>query len=216
MDIIKSTFSNTEKLPTINEINQVIIFGNDHTSDFHDVRLENSFGIRKEYIKYNFCILSDEFIKSMKKFIYENNLTPISELCAGSGWLSYWLMKYGIEIHSTTDNGDWKSSQKEKHRFVKRRNAQKWIKNHPEVRMFLLSWPYMDNTAYEIWKNMIGGQYLFYIGEDDGGCNANEKFFKAVMNYEIKEWYSDDKFVSFNGIHDRPRIFKKGLSNGKN
>jgi len=72
-----------------------------------------------------------------------------------------------------------------------------------------MSWPdYESDFAFDIWETMKRGSELVYIGESEGGCNANEKFFKSTHPY-IQNINLAKNFVSFPGIHDSIHVYKK-------
>ena len=53
---------------------------------------------------------------------------------------------------------------------------------------YLLFWPpYANDFAYNVLKKFLknkDAKYLFYIGEDEGGCTANDDFFKLIEKAE--------------------------------
>jgi len=205
-NLIKATFSErSTRLPTIWEISQDFVLENDWQSK----EMLNSFAVRTKYTKHSFCILSDEFCKSVVVMCDDLGLSVIVELCSGPGWLSFWLKRYGLNVVATIDNGSWKGMEPHLG-HVTQGDAIEFTKNHSEIDLFILSWPYMNDTAYRIWKNMQSGQVLLYIGESNGGCTANDEFFDAVHGKRVRDkWHLSKSFVSFFGIHDRPILYKK-------
>ena len=169
-----------------------------------------TFRIKDVYTQNSFCILTHEFLTGIKKTINKYNIEKISELCSGIGWLFFWLRRYGVSVIDVVDNMSWDGYKKKDFLpIVKEYDAIKYVKEHPEIEMFILSWAYMDDVAYKIWKNMRAGQYLLFIGEGDGGCCANDKFFAAVEDYSIEDCINGN-LLSFYAIHDYPQLFRKG------
>ena len=172
-----------------------------------------SFYIRELYLEHCFVAYNHEFIKSIGILMKANGIEDAVELCAGTGWLSHWMQKYGLKV-TATDNKSW-SKYKKSNNFlplVKKQDAVKAVKANRKTKLFILSWPYMDEVATRIWKAMKPGQMLLYIGEGHGGCTASDSFFRAVEGHEkyllgITEL--DDNFLRFSGIHDRPQLYRK-------
>ncbi len=135
------------------------------------------------------------------------HINKIVQLSCGPGWFTYWLRKYGILVEKCVDNFTWKESFKNKSylSFVEKGDSIEAAKVD-NVEMFILSWPYMDSVAANIWKEMKRGKYLLYIGEEKGGCTADDEFFNLIENKEIQRGFP---FLSFPNIHDRPILFQK-------
>ena len=211
MDLIKNTFiTKTDQLPTNAEIMAEIEVERWDNWDFD--KMNNTWKIRKEYTKYMFPILSHEFLLSIKNMVNDLDIYKISEIACGTGWFTHWLEKYDIPISDCIDNKSWKKKFNYWLPAVTIYDASHYVKKHPNIQMFILSWPYMDTLAYRIWKNMKKGQYLFYIGESYGGCTADERFFDEVENSKVESKQItalENNFLSFLGLHDRPIIYRK-------
>ena len=209
--LIKITFSEDSPcLPTVQEIKDGIVLENDWHS-WHNGLKEGFdwFFVREEYTKHSFCILSTEFCQSIVAMCNDLNLSNIVELCSGPGWLSFWLRRHGLKVVHTIDNGSWKRMTPHL-KSVEKLDAISFVKEHGEVDLFILSWPYMDNVAFQIWENMRAGQYLLYIGEESGGCTADDVFFEAVDGKEVEDRWNLEKFhLSFFGIHDHCLLYKR-------
>jgi len=63
---------------------------------------------------------------------------------------------------------------------------------------YLLFWPpYASYFAYDVLKNFLKNKeakYLLYIGEDEGGCTAEDKFFKLIEKAEKENKIKIDYF----------------------
>jgi len=208
LDLIEKTFNqHSKRLPSISEISKCVLFDHEWSSE----KIDKTFQIRSEYTKYNFFILSHEFLSNVATMCSSLKTQKIVELGAGAGWFSYWLSLYGVPVCESIDNMSWESKWNSVLKMVKKKSAINFVKENPQIELFLLSWPYMDSFALRVWKAMQKGQYLFYIGEGKGGCTANDDFFSAVDKYKIEDkWGLEKSFVSFWAIHDRPILFKKG------
>jgi len=206
--IIEKTFNeDSDRLPNIDEIKSVVMVNND--SRFNKDLLYNSSSLREKYTALLFPLINHEFLLSVKDMTEDLGIKNIAELHAGTGWLTLWMKKYNIPISDSVDNMSWKYfSRYLKH--VKKEDSIKYVKEHPEIELFILSWPYMDTTAYNIWNEMQQNQYLLYIGEGWGGCTACDEFFEATSRKSIEDkWNMCENFTSFYSLNDYPTLFKK-------
>jgi hypothetical protein len=175
----------------------------------------SSFRIRDMYLKKAFVVYNYEFMKAVKAFCEMNNIRSVSEVLCGTGWLSHWMRKYKVPVKHSVDNKTWKSFQPESYLpLVKEQDAVEHVKKCRKVDMFVMSWPYMDPTAANIWKAMKPGTLLLYIGEWHGGCTADNEFFELTEGHDVSNETKgfkeiQDSFVQFWGIHDEPILFKK-------
>lgn len=209
-NIVEKTFKfNSEKLPTIKDYSKVILFDDfEWTKDIKNssVSMVNTFEIRQVYCRFNFAILSHEWITDLVNYLKQ--FKKVIELSCGAGWLTHWIRKYGYNIHSCVDNLSW-GHDFSYCQWVDDKDSIQYVKDNQDTDLFILSWPYMDNVAFKIWNKMKPGQILLYIGEGCGGCTANDDFFSITEKYEIDSSILNNNFKSFCGIHDRPRLFKK-------
>ena len=218
-DLIELTFNNSlEKLPSKKEINKMlfqkeskILYSTYMLPTTHKFNrpLMEQINIRSKYIKYSFPILSEEFILSIKDAVNKLGVKKIIELSSGPGWLTFWLRKYGVNVYSCVDNYSWKSFLENDNYlpFVEKEDSRKIVRQEMDVDMFILSWPYMNSVAAEIWKGMKKDQYLLYIGESDGGCTADEEFFKLTEDKYVKNIYF--QLMNFEGVHDNCILYRK-------
>lgn len=204
--IIENTFSlESDKLPTIEELSKEITF--DVRFDLIDSYnfLTSTLMLKCEYGKKSCVLLSHELILSMKSIFSE--FENIHELACGVGWLTYWLRKYGVDIKTCTD--DMSRDDFEYMEWVEKKSGVEAVRENDDADLFIVSWPYMDDTCFDIWSNMKTGQHLLYIGEDHG-CTANAAFFKSAYESECEiEGGINKDFRSFFGIHDRMVLYKK-------
>ena len=212
-ELLEKTFSNkVDLLPTISEINKYIEFDQDYNFD----KVTQTIDIRSDYIKNSFCILSNEFISELIILFKKLKVNSITELGAGCGWLTYWIKKYGFSNINAIDDYSWI----DKHHWdvlediIKTFDSIEYVRDHNDIELFILSWPYMDDVATNIWNEMKEGQYLLYIGESYGGCNANDEFFEKTYEHKIKTLELLKSFRSFWAIHDLPVLFLKGYDIG--
>ncbi len=209
MSIIEKTFNTeAERLPTNEEFKMCHNVEGSYCSQLGD-----DWSAREEYRhEHSFIILTHEFMLTINRMVHELQLLKIIELCAGMGWLTHWLRKYGVPIQDCIDNNTWPTYQGRSRPNVRKRNAPDFVKKDHKTDLYILSWPpYAEPVAYDIWRNMKEGQYLLFIGEK-GGCTGDEQFSKTVTckDYEVKdEWGLKNSFLQFEGLHDEPILFRK-------
>lgn len=132
----------------------------------------------------------------------------VLEVMAGAGWLAKALREKDIDIIAT-DNHSWAEKVKwENVTSVENLNADDAILQYGKERdILIMSWPYMDHHAFDAIKTMHEenpNALIVYIGEDRGGCTANDAFFdhfEEVQNDEFK--IVQRKFESWYGLHDK-------------
>ncbi len=151
---------------------------------------------RYEYIKRaGFTYLAWNWIKPLAKFL---DGKICLEVMAGSGALSYALKNQGAHI-ITTDSMEWHEYECEYsywksnlYTYMEKLDALEAIEKYgKQIDILIMSWPYMDNTAYQVIKklNEVNSNALvLYIGEDYYGCTADDEFFdyfKVIENDAI-------------------------------
>ena len=209
-NIFIQTFSQkSNKLPTLKEIKQHICTDCASTDKFKALFTNESFKFRNDYVLKSFPILNEDFFKALKTCTSSLNIKNTIELCAGIGWFSFWAEKYNIPINICSDNMTW-DQHKNYLDHVICHDAVECVEENKNIDMFILAWPYMSETANDIWNKMKKGQYLLYIGEGKNGCTANDDFFNSTYASKIKDtWNLNSSFVSFWGVHDHPTLFRK-------
>lgn len=167
--------------------------------------------IRETYVGQSFVLLTDEFVRSLQRLC--GAFASIVELGAGIGWLGYWLSKYGLRLQASIDNKSWSDFPPERYLdLVQNMDAVAYQHLHPEVELFILSWPQEDDLAARIWQGLRPGQHLLYIGEERGGCTANSDFFDLIHGHEVENNASKEmrqSFLSFDDFHDQPHLYQK-------
>lgn len=124
---------------------------------------------------------------------------PVLEVMAGKALWSTFLARL-IDVIATEIAPDPRA-----HFPVKASDAVEAARAHIDRTVFM-SWPPMDNTAFQVAQAMIPGQILCHVGEL-GGCTGDYQFadyldtdFTALRSIRIPQWP---------GIHDRLAIFRK-------
>ncbi|MGN5650934.1 hypothetical protein [Bacillus sp. Brlt_9] len=160
-------------------------FSNESTMNMLKERL-----LRESYVKIGmFALVSWKWINPLSEWIGERKCL---EVMAGRGWLSHGLRTKGIDVIATDDfswNGPeyiqtWTDTVTE----VEKLDAIDAVKKYgTEIDILIMSWPYMDDTAYRVIKclNEVNPKALvIYIGEKCGGCTANDEFFNSFSIIE--------------------------------
>lgn len=214
LPLINQTFSTSSKrLPTIGQVKSHIytdrkwVKAGEYNPEKHLMtRL-----VREAYVGQSFILLTDDLIISLQHRL--SGFTHIVELGAGIGWLGHWLGKYGVKIQAAIDNKTWPDFPKNQYLdLVEELNSLDYVLDHPEVELFLLVWPQEDDLASSIWQSLQPGQYLLYIGEDRGGCTANNVFFDLIHGHEVENdatLQMKQSFLSFDDFHDQPHLYQK-------
>ncbi len=212
--IIKATFDqNLRKLPTATWLKTMIETDQERWNTIGGYSFERSLqtsAIRGEYVKNSFTILTDEFLREVVSVIQWLGVSKIVDLCAGPGWLSHWLKVYGLEVEAAVDNKTWPGFEGRYLPLVEKADSLEYVKAHPDIDLFLLSWPpYNNDLASRIWVSMREGTYLLYIGESSGGCTGDDDFFNVLPEEEPETVRLQGRFISFCSIHDRPELYRK-------
>ena len=138
------------------------------------------------------------------------------EVMAGTGLWSQALRKLGVDV-ICTDNMEWERSHKKgwnEHRTeIIEMEATEAVRMYgKDVDYILMSWPYMDITAYKVLQNMRivnPNARLIYIGEGQTGCCADDNFFEALDEVYTEGMQEvNRRYCSFPGIHDRLYLIK--------
>lgn len=176
--------------------------------------------IRRFYTSQSFAILNDEVLKSLIKYIKENNITNIVEVGAGKGLYSRWLDKYrknnGLDLEITAVDEFKEDYFKENNKYytIKKDNAIDYVKNYEKDNtMFISSWPSLNTTfATKILQGMDKDKnhQMLYLGETESGCTRDYSFFHCSDKYadELDQDLSKDHKTS-DDVRDTYMIFKK-------
>jgi len=210
-ELIEMTFGEScGRLPTLSYVKSLmapkLTYPQLDDSYMQKAHLDISF--REHYCKQSFPLLTEDFILSIKHMVDDIKPGFTCELGCGPGWLTYWLRRYGVDVVKAVDDMRWPFDKYLP--FVERADSVEFVKTHPNVDLFVLSWPWMDDVAANIWKSMRDGQYLLYIGEYGDGCNANEEFFNTVEGHEVEDnWDLCGSYLRFWGLHDSPILLRR-------
>lgn len=170
-------------------------------------RVEDSlreFRLREKFIqRYGFAILTREAIEVIHPY------APLLELGAGSGYWTYELQNYGVDVIATdshsetfgwfqsgkTVQGRWSKTYVE----IEKLEAVDAVRKYPN-RNLLVVWPsYGESWAADA-LGTFTGQVVVYMGEWGSAC-ADDRFFDL-----LDQRFSDQVYVRmphFWGLYDR-------------
>ena len=165
---------------------------------------------RRKYTEnIGFPLFAENWVKPLAKWIGDR---PCLEVMAGSGFLSYALSLYGCNIKST-DNFTWFPRFNKIYYNVEQMDCIEAIEKYgKDVKFILISWPYMDNDAYRCLKTMRTinpSCRMIYIGEDIGGCTADNLFFENLIECDVKSFREAvKKYRRWQGVSDSVWLIK--------
>ena len=159
-----------------------------------------------------FATLSKEWIRPLAKWIGNRK---VLEILGGCGSLSKCLHDEGVDIRCT-DTKSWAT----KPATLFHRWQEEWFpaealdavsavqKYGKDVDFVLMSWPFMDETAFNVAKEIAKSNpnlRIIYIGEGEGDCCASSSFFNAVVKNDDAEFVRIAKSykTAFANMHDR-------------
>jgi len=182
----------------------------------------NDFALREKLVKqYSWAIPNEEALQELLKY------SPLVEIGAGTGYWAYELRKRGAVIHAYDEyppsGEDWSVEEEDQVRNGKEVRKNWFHRGHPtwtEVQQgtpdvmreytaewnLFLCWPPMSEmAAYALGYHR--GTYIVYVGESDGGCNADRLYFKLLSR--LYEKVNEVSIPQWSGLHDHMSVFKR-------
>ena len=183
----------------------------------YNEKILKSFGLRDIIISLQgFALLDKEFIESLSEYLRGKKCL---EIMSGCGALSKLLQDKGIDI-IPTDNFSWDgkvesnwNTNKNYWTDIENIDCVKAIEKYgKDMDYIIMSWAYMDDNAYKCllkMREVNPNCKMIYIGEDYGGCTANDDFFDALEEVNDVNFNKVvDSFKNWDGIYDYPRLLK--------
>ncbi|NMA84055.1 MAG: hypothetical protein GX962_09355 [Epulopiscium sp.] len=164
--------------------------------------------LRERLIEHmGYVLLSKIWIEALSRWIGSRRCL---EVMAGTGALTCELRKCGVDIVAT-DNYSWKKCNTWVH--VDEIDAVEAVEKYKNVDILIMSWPpYQNDIAFEVLNKMRMVNpdcRMVYIGEEEGGCTANDKFFSLIEEIEDESFHKVKlEFQNWSGIHDRPFLIR--------
>jgi hypothetical protein len=161
------------------------------------------FSLREKMLGFCFAVLTEDMINKIKPY------GPILEVGAGTGYWAYETKKRGVDYLATDaytlpSNKYFPSSKAWEH--VYSYTAVDAVKRFPD-RTLLMCWPeYCKSWAVEALREYKGDIFI-YVGEEEGGCCADDDFFEHLGNYWDEREQLD--MPQFFGLHDVAIIYER-------
>lgn len=154
--------------------------------------------------RYAWAIPSDRVLEKMVEFS-----PKYVEIGAGQGYWAKALTEAGAKVYAY-DNGSW---QYRPVWFDVQEGGPEKIRDHVDKdTALLLVWPdYKGNVASDSLETYLqeGGDKLVYVGEQEYGCTANEKFFEDLKAMNLEE---AEQIPYWDGLRDRAYFYRKTVS----
>jgi len=199
IELLEAAF-NYERTPTVTELASVLTGRQDPSFvEWHNST--ESFCMRDLMVTKGFVFPAADTIASWANFLSGRRVV---DLMCGTGWMSGWLRRSGVTDIRSVDNMSWEFSRYEP--WVEKHDAVEFVEGNP-ADVYIVSWPYMDDTAARVWEAMRPGERMLYVGEDYGGCTGNDRFFDLVSG--CAEDVDLGPFHRFWGMHDAPTVYLK-------
>ena len=179
----------------------------DHWDSFEAGTTIEAIKLRETFIRKGmFALVSWQWVRPLAKWIREKRCL---EVMAGRGWLSLALQSLGVDIIAA-DDYSWSKARNwaEPVTEVEELDAVEAVKKYGNnIDLLIISWPYMDETAYNTIKelnNINSNVQIIYIGEEIDGCTANNDFHEHFQEIEDEEFQKAvSGFQQWWGLHDR-------------
>lgn len=199
---------------TVEALNFIKTITNKEIPEDVSVNLLNSLKSRivRQYAIKNmgFALVTKRFARDLAKYIGDNKCL---EIMAGQGCLSKALKDEGVDI-ITTDNYSWSThfNMSDTWTDVENIDCLDAIKKYgKDVSYIVCSWiPYNRSIGYEALKlmNDINPDCkMIVIGEDYGGCTADDSFFENLEEIHVNSEFKNS-FRSWQSIYDYVSIVK--------
>ena len=171
----------------------------------------------------SFALVSKRWVKPLAEYIGDKKCL---EVMAGNGCLSKCLSGYGVDIKAT-DNYTWKwhrSPENKQGQQLKREELWYDVEDLDCVESVVLygkdagyiicSWP--PFKSIDLYKALIKMREinpvckLIYIGEEKGGCTAEENFFNEARYIKNDKAFNEiaSLFQSWPNMHDKIMLVK--------
>lgn len=141
--------------------------------------------------------------------------SPIVEIGAGTGYWASLVSACGGQIVAFDQHPPRDSEGKNHYHpdpyqwFDVQEGGPEMAANYPQHTLFLCWPPYDDDFATRTLQAYMdaGGRSLIYVGEDYGGCTADDTFFSL-----LKKYWEQTKFHSipvWYGMHDAMYVYHR-------
>lgn len=149
---------------------------------------------------FAWAVPTEKAIREISNFIGNEKTLEVG---AGLGLWSRLLQLKNLDIIATDNFSSHVDKFKKRYCDVEEIDAISALNKYDRRNVLLIIWPPMTNMSSEILKQFKGNK-LIYIGEDKGGCTANNEFFEILSQQwslykmiEIPQWTGVSDFVNF-------------------
>lgn len=185
----------------------------DQVDKWNNEHFFNTYSVRSAYTKtFSFPLITKEVISEIVGAVKDvahvgGGVPTVLELCCGSGYLGSLLKENGLNV-ICTDNNAWKNGRGEffqkPYTDIEEIDALEAIEKYKDIiDVILLSWPeYESELAARVLEKCL--QYnisMIYIGENWGGCTADDEFFDIIAD-KCNINIISRSYIPFSGIHD--------------
>lgn len=164
-----------------------------------------SYGIKDKWIKQGmYAFVCWDWVNPFVEWI---GTRKCLEIMSGAGWLAKALREKNVDIIATDDYSwvrprEWKIVSE-----VIEMNATSAIHTYgSQVDILIVSWPYMDDDAYNAIKTLHQvnpNALIVYIGEWESGCTASDKFFLHFEELNDENFQKvQDAYKTWWALHD--------------
>lgn len=162
-------------------------------------------------------VLSKQVLKVLVDLLGDDN---VLEVFSGTGYLAHQLKIYrpANTVTRAYDNRSYGRCIDDTWKAYKSpyagSNKNAFMAPIKKADTVIMTWPmYQQNHAYRIARKMVVGQRLFYQGELDGGCCANDEFFNYLDTHfsklPMQTFKMNHKHVNFAFIADQWAVYEK-------
>lgn len=183
-----------------------IIINDKFPDEYTNQEILKCFNLREIYTQLiSWCLISNKWLD-----ILANKLSGkrCIELYAGKGHLSNQLRKRDVNI-TPYDNGSWNSSMHSVGNVIRMDSLNAIKSINDNIDYILMSWIPLEKDNNKNANCVKVAKHILYkhpetkfivIGENYGGCNANDIFFNMCTSRYPKN--INKYFQSWDGIHD--------------
>jgi hypothetical protein len=159
-------------------------------------------------IEYAWAIPSDEALAALAQH------GPIVEVGAGGGYWAMLLRDRGVDVVAYDRRPDQQAAPYEERLIPRRLWTEVSIGDtaaageHPDRALFLCWPPYATPMARDALEAYLaaGGRTLVYVGEGEGGCNADDAFFALLAKRMVEG--ETVAIPQWPGIHDYLTVYR--------
>lgn len=185
--------------------------------DLSNFTYQSSFKFDLQRAHGMFAFVSWKWVNPLIEWIGNRK---VLEVMAGAGWLAKALREKNVDIKATDTKGwqiSWALSDNKPrwpiHSKIERLGANQAIRKYGRwCDIMIMSWPYMDDSAYYAIKSLYkinSKAIVLYIGEPQSGCTASDKFFNHFDLIEDRSFHKvQNNYERFFGLNDFPILGK--------